>query len=96
MINSIPSLSLLGMLIGINLTELAKIGLEGVNEFRWSAKLWATKIAVERQNLMRVDKMNVLVYQYPAKLIESSYSTTIREKRRSLREIFDYKTSFVS
>ena len=37
------------MLIGINLTELAKIGLEGVNEFRWSAKLWATKMAVERQ-----------------------------------------------
>ena len=74
-----------GMLIGINLTELAKIGLEGVNEFRWSAKLWATKIAVERQAVMAVDKINVLSYQYPAKLIESSYwTTTIIEKRHSL------------
>ena len=79
-----------GMLIGINLTELAKIGLEGVNEFRWSAKLWASKIAVERQDLMTEDRRNVLVYQYPAKLIESSYSTNIVEKRRSLiREIFN-------
>ena len=76
------------MLIGINLTELGKIGLEGVNEFRWSAKLFATKIAVERQELMSVNKMNVLVYQYPAKLIESSYSTNIIEKRRSLRKVF--------
>ena len=28
-----------GIVIGINLTELAKIGLEGVNEFRWNTKV---------------------------------------------------------
>ena len=29
-----------GIVIGINLTELAKIGLEGVNEFRWNTKVY--------------------------------------------------------
>lgn len=30
---------LAGIVIGINLTQLAKIGLEGVNEFRWNTKV---------------------------------------------------------
>ena len=36
-------------------------------------KLWATKIAKERQDLLSEDKMNVLAYQYPAKILQSSY-----------------------
>ena len=55
-------------------------------------KLWATKIAKERQELLSRNKMNVLAYQYPAKLLQTSPVVNTRHNTRSQTDKKDSNT----
>lgn len=79
------NLYLLGSLIGVNLSEVETMGIEEINDFRWTMKVYASKIWQHRYELMQKDKLNILEYQFPPCISHDNINTEYTDASKQIQ-----------